>query len=765
MSRFVPTRVASVALSLAAAVAAPVVLLPQVTFAQDANTALGAAPSVSPASDPLQASVEDYWHYGKVARYDVAAAKANEILASGAEPLKVLEAFEKVTRDRGDNLDEWLARWQGVDQLKDVTTKLNDVINQGRYTRRAEPGYIEKNVARLNGGDRPYRLAMAQLRESGELAVPAMLAVLNDPNKADLHGAVRRGLVGLGRSALSPLCAATMSDDPAQVELVCTLLGELGYDSAVPYLAAVAANGSENVKRAAQASIQRINTNGTATPMTGTPGDLFYDLANKQYYGRTSLVADLRYPQANVWSFDKGKGLVRTPVPPSIFNDVMSMGQAEMAMRMNAKMDALSLWLAGDFKREADLPQGQTDDTRMAGAPDAHFYGVTAGAQYLNAVLTRALNDKNNAVSLSSVKALQEIVGDANFKSGGSPLIDAMQSPDRRVRFEAAFTLAEALPQQPFQGQELVVPLLAEAISQTGQPSVLVVGPSNEMVNGLVQPLKAEGFIAAGATAAAAALSTASSLPAIDVILISEDLSPVETESLLGLVARSPKLRAAGKLFMVHSAASQWNSRKASDPTISTTTVMDAAGLKDEITKARDATGALPLDPALATMYATRAGELIKNLAISRGQVLDLGPSRSTLLGALEDARPDVAKLAGQGLALMNSDDAQKGLLLRATTEGVPDDVKMSLFKSLATSAKFFGNKLDAGQIAALDGVVTGTGTPDVKSAAAEARGALDLPADQARKLILNPTAMPASQPATPAAPAAAAPATAAPQS
>ncbi|HEX8322388.1 MAG TPA: hypothetical protein VF595_00620, partial [Tepidisphaeraceae bacterium] len=75
-------RAAVIGVSLA--IAAPAVLLsPTPAFAQ-------AAPA-----DTLQKSVEDFWHFGKVARYDVAAAKAQEILASGAEPLAITTAFEK----------------------------------------------------------------------------------------------------------------------------------------------------------------------------------------------------------------------------------------------------------------------------------------------------------------------------------------------------------------------------------------------------------------------------------------------------------------------------------------------------------------------------------------------------------------------------------------------------------------------------------------------------------------------------------------------
>lgn len=685
-------------------------------------------------ADPVVKAVEDFWHFGKIARYDLATAKADEILSAGATPAKVLEAFEQVATLRNDNLDQWMIRWQGVEALKEKAAALSKVINEGRFERRANPEHIIKQINRLAAGDRPYRLAMVQLRESGELAVPFILDVLKDPTRSSEHGAVRQALVDLGRMAMNPLVAATESTDPATLQLVSGVLADIGYDAAIPYLQRLAETSKEpGVQQAASNALKAFNS------PDGTAGNSFYDLSEKLYYNKSSLVADLRFPTANVWRYDQSKGLTRTPVPPAIYNDIMSMRASEYAMALGTDKDALSLWLAANYKRETDLPAGSTDATRAPDQPSAHYYGVTAGSQYLNATLTRALNDRNSAVALKAVKSLQDIVGDSNFKSNEStPLIDAMQYGDRRVRFEAAFTLAQALPQSGFAGQEMVVPLLAEAISQTGQPSVLVVMPTQEAVTAITEPLKGEKFITAGATSAAGALAAAAAVPAIDVVIISDELSPPEIETLLGMIAQSPKVRGAGKLFVVKSQASQWETRKVNDKSISTTTASSGAEIKTAIQASRDSSGALPLDPTLATEYATRAGELIKRLAISRGQVLDLSPAQSTLLGALEDGRPEIVKLAGEGLALLSSDDAQKGLLIKATADGVADDVKVSLFKSTATSAKFFGNKLDNSQLASLDNVVKSATNADVRNAAAEARGALNLPSDQARTLILE---------------------------
>jgi hypothetical protein len=283
-----------------------------------------------------------------------------------------------------------------------------------------------------------------------------------------------------------------------------------------------------------------------------------------------------------------------------------------------------------------------------------------------------------------------------------------------------------------------VIPLLAEAISQTGQPSVVVVMPTQDATNKLVDALKTEGFAATGASTPEAAISMAGMLPAVDVIIVSEDIGPGNVDQVFNMAASNAKLAGAARLVMTKSSASIYDTRKISDPMLETTTATDATGLKPAIESARAKAGALPLDPDVATDYATRAGQLMIKVGSSRGQVYDLMPAKQALLSSLSDARPDIVKLGGQVLGLLNDKDAQAGLLTTALDDKSADDVKISLFKSLATNAKFFGNKLDGSQVQLLEKVVADAGNLEVRSAAAEARGAMNLPADQAKSLIVK---------------------------
>ncbi len=722
------------------------VLVPAtVSQAQDATqpaTTMGAPAGAPAVSGDLKKLVDNYWHYGKIARYDLAAAAGQQVVASNSDPAAVLAAFEKTSSDRKDNLDDWLIRFSGIDAMHEVTDQLTKLLNQGRYTRRSDPAFIKANIERLTTSERGYLNGIAALRDSGELAVPFLVDVMRDPTKTQSHAAARRALRDLGRYALNPLVAATEMQDYGTLATICVSLGDLGYDVAVPYLAKIASMTEipTPARNAATDAIQRI----TGSSAKGSAADLFYGLAESFYYDRAAIIADPRNPSGYVWRWESAeKGLTKIDVPSPIFNELMAMRSCEYALKLgNSQSDALSLWLASNFKREVELPAGTKDGTREENQPDAHYYGVSSGAQYLNAALRRALRDHNSQVALQIILALQDIAGQNNAMADGAPLVSAMAYPDRIVRFESAFAIASALPQRAFEGNDRVVPLLAEAISQSGQQSVLVAAPTADAINAMAEGLKTAGYSVAGGTNADGVAASANQVPAVDVVLISDDLPAEDIEKLLASSSQNPKLAGAAKVVMVKTEASPYEARKQSDPMITTTQAKDVAGLKPAIDAALKKAGALPVDPEVATKYATRAGMYLNELAINHSPIFDLAGAAPALLNALNDPRPDIVKLAGGVLSHIEGKNAQEGLLAIAGDSKTADDVKISLYRSLATSAKFYGNALESGEVESLVKVVAEAQNLDVRSAAADAHGALNLPADQAKTLIVKQAKM-----------------------
>jgi len=143
--------------------------------------------------------------------------------------------------------------------------------------------------------------------------------------------------------------------------------------------------------------------------------------------------------------------------------------------------------------------------------------------------------------------------------------------------------------------------------------------------------------------------------------------------------------------------------------------------------------------PQVADTYALRAARVMFKLAQSRNRVIDLSLARNALISATGDSRPQMQVLAGQVLAYLNSPDAQRAIAAMALSQSNSLDVRVSAFESLAESAKLNGNMLVEQMIDDIYALI-GTGETDTKlrSAAASAYGALNLPSMKVKDLILD---------------------------
>jgi hypothetical protein len=707
--------------------------LPQIAVAQDAVAA--AAPDAK-----LVKQVEDFWHAAKLGRYDAASKLAEGVLGAGAAPVDLLAAFEQVSSVRKDDLGAWTIRLLGTKELAEPMTKINAILTEGRYARRSDPKFIDQQIQRLIVNPIGYANGVDNLRSSGELAVPQLLSYLQKPQLSHFHDAVRRAIKDMGRQTLAPLVASTSMEDTATLAQVVTLLGDLGYTDTAPYLLRLVNHPAPEVKDATLIALKKLNVDAQS------PADAaFYDLAQKLHAGKSSIAADNRNPMAFVWFYNEKEGLNKKDVSPAIYDEVMAMRASEYALELAGSQDgtvsdsALALWLTANYKRQIEVPEGQTDATRAEGQPQAHYYGVTSGPKYLGMALNRALEAGQPATAYEIIRSFQEIVGQNNLdiKGNGASLVSALSYPDRRVRFEAAMALAAAKPAETYEGADLVVPLLGEAVSQTGKPTVLLVLESQDRINELTAALTTAGYDVVGARTASEADAAGRSKPAVDAIIIDTNLAADEVARVRQLSGATLKLKGSARVFLTLTESSSYVDEAKASNLVNTHVGYDAASLVPLVDAARKRAGSLAMDPAVATDYATRSANLLKKLG-ETGGIYDLAAVKSTLLLGIEDARPEVATAVGAALATLNDVDAQRGLAVRAAVADVPSEVRASLYKSLASSAKSYGNKLNASDVAALEGIVTTEADATVRAAAAEARGALDLPASEAKNIVLQ---------------------------
>jgi HEAT repeat protein len=123
---------------------------------------------------------------------------------------------------------------------------------------------------------------------------------------------------------------------------------------------------------------------------------------------------------------------------------------------------------------------------------------------------------------------------------------------------------------------------------------------------------------------------------------------------------------------------------------------------------------------------------------MTRGQVFDLSPASGALVAALDDPKPEIARAAGNALGYINTRDAQVALALKAGQEATSDEMRVWFLKNLATAAKFGGNQLEPSQIDLVMKLAKSHASNDVRAAAAEALGAMNLMSERVNTFLME---------------------------
>ncbi len=561
----------------------------------------------------LKENWNDFLHYTKIGRLDLAKGYAQAVLESNPDPLELLSLSEE--NPRGYAILLRVVDSASDAELVELSKKVLGVIEQGRFIRRADPKIIGEEIRRLSGTTRGRLAAVKRLQNAGEYAVPYMLDAMADKSRKEEFPNIIWALPQIGRDAIRPLAAALQTEDVGLKAEIIRALGKIKYPQSLPYLKyIIEKDSSDELRKLASQSIKQIDPAALKAPAA----QLFYQLG-EDYYNRAPSLAPAEDANfANIWFWDPNeRGLMREKVDRSYFNELMTMRACEWALKADAGFGrAIGLWLAAYFKAESaglGMPR-----YFGPGHADAMTYATTAGPEYLHQALAQAIKDKNAHVALCAVEALATTAGEKSllYRIGPvQPLLQALSFDDKAVRYSAAIAIAAAGPKEKFAESKLVVKNLTEALEQ-----------------------------------------------------------------------------------------------------------------KDEKQETLD-----------ANSYALRSAEVMLKLAQTRNAVIDLSAAQSTLIDATKNKRVEIQVLAGQILAYLSSPDAQRAIAAMALAESNTMDVRISAFDSLAVSAKLNASLLDDERIDAIYSLVSSQEIdPKLRSAAAAAYGALNLPSRKVKDLILD---------------------------
>jgi len=718
------------------------------TAAGDANTPATppavAAEAGTPASGPAvgkEDKLADLWenliHYIVIGQDQAALSYVKALLDSGAKPAEI---YYLSVRSPGSL--STLASGRLLKGLAEPIDQLLKVIEQGYTTERSDPEQIRNAIELLAGTRRAYDRGTQRLILSGEYAVPQLLRKLEDPQITDdLREKIMLVLPKLGKEAVLPLMAALNTRNSHLLLNIANALGQLQYPAALAALKSVydRKDLQEETRRIVRSALVAC-AGGDIAILQKPAAQLYYDLALKFYYRAESLQPDIRSELANVWYWDENlDGLSYKPVPRQIFCDVYAMRASRDALAADPQFyPAVSIWLGADVKREVDLPSGKQDPTRAQGEPPARFYVLSAGAKYQQDLLARALADRDWPVTIASIEALGKTAGAETLvkpvAGGAQPLVEALSSSNRVVRYWAAVSLALALPRERFTGCELVMPILSGALRQTGKKSAMLIAAKEETRNSIKDALRTMGFEVIDSGDPVKALDAARGADGLDLAVLANEPDPAIS---INLIHRDPEL--ASLPIVVMSQTDRFTKLAKADVRVR---LVSTNGSKEDlgaaVTDLLKEVNGTAMTPEAAREWSVRAAGAIRKLGLTRNVVYDITRGQKALIEAVGDPRAEIKTAAVDALAAIPGPEAQRAIAKLATDSAADEKMRIAAFAALDESVRRFGNALSDELSQAIVDMVAKTPTGEIRMAAAEVLGGLSLPSSQIKDLILQ---------------------------
>ena len=684
---------------------------------------------------------DDFNHYTRIARPDLAAA-AGDALLSQIEEQQLLDIVESSPYQ---DYEQTLMRASRMEAVEKTASELADLIQAAQISRSRDPARIAADIQKLGEGLRTNLNAIDRLRAAGQYAAPHLLAVLLDDRQEKLHPYVLAAMTAIGRPMVYPLSIALPHLEPVPMGQVARVLAEIGYPEALPVLKSIleASTTDPTARMITQAAFEKL---ADQIPPSASAAELYLMLSLKRYEAATAGALALDVDEGTgtgaVWKYDEEAGLVPIEVPGVIFGDVLAMQAAQFSLMLNPEMDqALSFWLMANLRRENRLPEGGQDLSYSKQLHAPQFYLEMAGPQRQKDVLSHALDDSDGDLSLDAISALVATGGTEtliNPQEEGGPLLRAISYPDRRVRFSSAFAITNARPVAPFPGSHRVVPVLAEAVRQSTVQYALVLAKEQDAVNLLISTLQGLGFEAYGGVTIDELADEINLSPGVDIIVMAEhsveELQMLRRESAANYKLSNVPIVAVVSLGVQIELTQETTAEDRISAVIKST---DQNELHGAILKAIRAYTGKEFTSEEALEYGSTALTLLRQIARRHDPVFDVADAQPSLALALNDKRQSIVVQAAAALAMINNAEAQQVVADAALEVIRPIKTRVALLGSLAESAALHGNLLTEHQVEALLNLVK-TSRGELAAVAAEAHGALSLPTSHVVEMLLK---------------------------
>lgn len=706
------------------------------------STAQAATAYAQPESDAQAQRLEllrDFIHFVKIARFDVAADLGTRLMDTGITDEEFVDLVEQSREQQ--RFEEAIAAGLRVPVLEPIAAQLESMFREGKLDRARNPDEIARNIALLTEGLRARTLARERLIFAGEYAMPQLLDAYLQQKDLALKAQVQRLMVDMGRQAIAPLMTALPELDETSQEAVAEVMGLIPYRTSIPVLLDVHQSTDNAAVRSATA--RAISRLGASTDQNVE--ELYALLANSYYNEPAELTSFPNEDHQLAWNFDPGLGLVMVPIRTPVFHEAMAMRMAQRVLERSPDNDeVLALWVAANYSRSFDTPEGYTNPLYGDDRRDAEYFGIAVGPEIDQLVLRRGIDTRDTPLVRSAIQAIAQTAGPRSLWGqdidGRYPLLESLGYQNRRVQFETALALGNAQPSETFNGSERVIPLLASAVKDaSARYAIVLTGEDRESYDQYRSSLERAGFTVLPPAPGGLGDLDASiaESPTIDLIVSSQGFDntilSIETARTENKTSVSPVLALMGPDDLI---PMQRQYGRDQGIAVRRQSISGSAFDQSVETLLEVASGG-PISTEEAEEYAARATEVLRNLAISNNEVLNISDAASILINVLEEVDGFTMLDIAEIISYMPQPKAQQAIMDR--TMGTDDaDLQIEMLTIVADSGKRHGNQLSNRQIRRLIEMAQ-SDNDDLATTAAATMGALQVDNTTLLQLVIEP--------------------------
>ena len=694
----------------------------------DATTDTAEVPVTAPASAAAQVAMDSFIHSVLIGRSDLAKAAAEVLLNTQTTAAQAADIV-----DRGgyaERFDRAVEAARSMLEVSGLAAQVGMKVEAGRLDLARDPIRIDRAVAMLTGTLRQQTFAMRSLEASGTYAMPALIQAFTAGSSPSQELMAERAILNIGRGAVVPLSEALAMLPTMQQVRVIRVLGQIGSRIAAPWMLSVASakNTTSDLRKVVDTALASMGVSSLDL------GVMWSSLARSFIIGVDGLLPYPSEMHQPTWTYDADHGLIPKFVATNVYCDVMAQRCAAQAMNCDPNNGtALGIYLAAGLRLEA-----QKTPTEIATALSPTALAQAAGPMVAMQVLGLGIDIKDSGLQLQAIHAISTIGGASNLIAGGeqNPLIQSLDSANRRVRIESALAFARALPTASFPRADTVVPTLASTLREGGRPAVSVIAMQTEDRTQIEGWLRAQNFQVLASAQSANDMRTASAgRGSPDLIVVAGDPTFVNNQ---GLSLRSNSLTSNAMLLLaipeqdaMRVDRSLRDDRSANLWFVgsSDATFRGAIGVL-----MNRASGGMPTAEQMKVL-ANDASDALIGIGRAGGGVFRMLDAEIALIDGLAHQQGDLRGRIAAALALVPSQPAQRALLMAALDAQDMDQTMLLL--AAAESARRIGDKAEPGQVERLRKLLVESKDSQA-AAAAECYGALNLGPQESIKLILK---------------------------